>query len=168
LGATGSSGFSGPSAGGSTTGIAYYLDSTNVRVNVTNANQRNLVYASFQAINTTAINNLSATIIRGQTLMSGTTFVSYGGYINLAGQTGVDVQYPADLPSSYGGLLTSLWSFSGLISGGGDRVNAVTVNMQAIDHHIGGTGTYYYAVRVSTDSSYLNEKNIILYAINLG
>ena len=94
--------------------------------------------------------------MRSTSIMSGTTFNS-ANTINLANQTNTDVQYPAtDTPSSYDGLLTSLWSFSGLISGAGDRVNTVTSNMQIIDYNIGGTGTYYYAIRVSTDSSYLH------------
>ena len=161
---TGFSGYSGPPASGST-GVAYYLDSFNLKVNVTKPNEKILVYGSFQAINTTEINNLSATIMRSQTQMSGTTFNS-ANTINLASDAGVDVQYPPDIDNGYTELSTSLWT--GLTTGGGAHVNATTVNMQPIDHTIGATGTYYYAIRVSTDSSNLNEKNISLYAINLG
>jgi hypothetical protein len=145
------------------------LDTFNLQVNIANPNERVLVYGSFQAGNTTTINNLSASIFRGSTIMSGITFVPLDGYINLAGNTGVDVQYPqTDTVAGYTSLTTSLWSISGLTSGGGDKLNSITCNMQAIDYGFTASGTYYYAIRVNTDSSLLNEKNIILYAINLG
>jgi len=166
LGLTGYTGYSGPPAVGAT-GVAYYLDGLNLKVDVTNPNEKILVYGSFQVINTTEINNLSATIMRSQTQMSGTSFNS-ANTINLASDSGVDVQYPPDINTGYTGLSTSLWTISGLTNGGGAHVNATTVNMQPIDHTISATGTYYYAIRVSTDSSNLNEKNILLYAINLG
>ena len=166
LGATGISGYSGPISTGST-GVAYYIDAFNLQVNITNPNEKVLVYGAYQAVNTTNIVNLSSTIMRSSSTMSGTTFNS-ANTINLAGHTGRDVQYPRDLVSAYPGFLTSLWTLSNTATGGGSNINAITVNMQAIDYGFTAAGTYYYAMRLSTDSSYLNEYTVYLYAINLG
>lgn len=60
-------------------------------------------------------------------------------------------------------LNTSLWSYSA-INPGNQSPNGITINMQAID--TGFTGTYYYAIRVDTDTTKLYYGNIRMNALN--
>ena len=119
-----------------------------------------LLNASFQFMtpkysrdNVAAINNFSATIVRGNSIMLGNIFNPVT-QTNLACQqnriTNTDISYPADI-FPYTGLGTSLWTFSSSIKNPVDnQINGQTVFMQGYDV-ITNSGIYYYALRVHHD-----------------
>jgi hypothetical protein len=101
--------------------------------------------------------------------MTGTALPS--GCVNLAnGTANSEIVFPPDNTSATAqtDLNTSLWSISGYASGGGSQsLNAVTINMQAVDKP-GTAGTpAYYAIRVNTDSTPLLFGNIRLTATQI-
>jgi hypothetical protein len=114
-----------------------------------------LIYATCQLLTypiTTNIQNISTSIFRNNTAMSGTGITG----INLAnGQTGGsggEIIIPNDNDSNaYVALNTSLWSVSA--TNASNKSNGVTINMQAIDRNVSGTS--YYAIRTTTDTSLL-------------
>ena len=153
---------------------SYFLDSLNLPINVTNTNDRYLVYASCQYFGTntnSGVKNLSTTIIKSMTGMTGTGLT--GSYINLANGKQNDVTFPPGntfSQSDLNFLNTSLWTTSLLNTGtgsGNTAVNGGTIIMQAIDFSFNSTGTYYYAIRANTDSSNLYFGNIRMSSINL-
>ena len=153
---------------------SYFLDSLNLPINVTNTNDRYLVYASCQYFGTntnSGVKNLSTTIIKSMTGMTGTGLT--GSYINLANGKQNDVTFPPGntfTQSDLNFLNTSLWTTSLLNTGtgsGNTAVNGGTIIMQAIDFSFNSTGTYYYAIRANTDSSNLYFGNIRMSSINL-
>ena len=153
---------------------SYFLDSLNLPINVTNTNDRYLVYASCQYFGTntnSGVQNLSTTIIKSMTGMTGTGLT--GSYINLANGKQNDVTFPPGntfSQSDLNFLNTSLWTTSLLNVGSGagnTAVNGGTIIMQAIDFSFNSTGTYYYAIRANTDSSNLYFGNIRMSSINL-
>jgi hypothetical protein len=146
-------GFSGPNSSGAT---GYFVDSFNlgpVFVNNGNSNTKVLVSMSVQyTTGPTLLQNISASIFRGKTGMSGTGLTG----LNLAnGNTG-DVFYPYDtLTSASYQLLTSLYTYSTTQSSGGNSINSSVINMQVIDQYFGltgytGTGPWYYAIRINS------------------
>jgi hypothetical protein len=154
---------------------SYFLDSLNLPINVTNTNDRYLVYASCQYFGTntnSGVQNLSTTIIKSMTGMTGAVLPS--SYINLANGKQNDVTFPPGntfSQSDLNFLNTSLWTTSLLNVGSGSgntAVNGGTIIMQAIDFSFNSTGTYYYAIRANTDSSHLYFGNIRMSSINLG
>ena len=173
-GSQGSQGFTGPTGSypqlqitraaftGTTGGLSgnYYIDSYNLGPVTINSGGSNLIYASFQCFvnynpvgGQSIINNISTTIMRDGTGMSGTTY--NGRSINLAlGSTG-DVFYPLDNDTNVlGDLATSLYTFSIDNPKNNGNTNALTVNMQTIDSNLSGTPiTVYYAIRVSVQSA---------------
>jgi hypothetical protein len=168
-------GYTGAPLAGST---SYFLDSFNlgpVFVNNGNSNTKVLVSMSVQYTSgASLLQNISASIFRGKTGMSGYGLTG----INLAKGTTGEVYYPADttLPNSL--LLTSLYTFSTTQSTGGNAVNASVINMQVIDQYFGGTGYYggtgpwYYAIRVNvppvgSTSPTIEYVNPQLYSIQL-
>ena len=158
-------GYTGLSLTGST-GATYFLDSYNLPINVTNINNKYLIYASCQILSSNGISNISASILRSNIGMSGTNLPAQ--YINLASNTQIDVKYP---PLHFGtaitDLNTSLWSLSSSVPSS-KTVDGSTINMQTYDTGFSGTGTYYYAIRVDTDQSKLYYGNIRLSSINFG
>jgi hypothetical protein len=105
--------------------------------------------------------------MRAPTGMSGTSLPTTA--VNLANQTtNSDVIYPPlhTGTSSLNDLNTSLWSISIFNNASTQSTNGATINMQAIDT-IGTTGSYYYAIRVSTDASNLYYGNINLMCLKL-
>jgi len=163
------SGWLGPTAGG---GTGYFVDSFNlgpVTVNNGNATTKVLVSASVQCISANSIKNLSASIFRKSTGMSGTTVSG----LNLSiGNTG-DVYYPPDNTSSLV-LLSSLYTFSTTDPSVTKGPNAVTINMQVIDNYFNvtgytGPGPWYYAIRVNSESTSqpIEYVNAQLYSIQL-
>jgi collagen type VII alpha len=145
-------GYTGLSLIGSTS-ATYFLDSYNLPINVTNINNKYLIYASCQILSSNGISNISASILRSNIGMSGTNLPTQ--YINLASNTQIDVKYP---PLHFGtdltDLNTSLWSLSSSVPSS-KTVDGSTINMQTYDTGFSGTGTYYYAIRVDTDQSKL-------------
>jgi hypothetical protein len=162
-------GWIGPALGGNTN---YFVDSFNlgpITVNNGNANTKLLVSMSVQFIATLQITNLSASIFRATTSMSGTGPTG----LNLAsGKTG-DVFYPYDtLSSGSTSLLSSLYTVSTTSSGPG--FNAGVINMQVIDNYFGltgytGTGPWYYAIRINSQSTSqpIEFVNAQMYSIQL-
>ena len=151
-------GFTGPALPGSTG--QYFLDAINLGpINVTNVNNKYLINASCQILSTSGIANISSSILRSNSLMSGTSLPAQ--FINLADYTQSDVLYP---PSHSGiasllDLNTSLWSIS-TTNPSVQSVNGTTIFMQAYDTGFPSTGNYYYAIRVDTDVSRLYYGNI--------
>jgi hypothetical protein len=170
---TGITGYTGTNFSLGNTG-SYFLDSLNLPINVTNTNDRYLVYASCQYFGTntnSGVKNLSTTIIKSMTGMTGSGLP--GSYINLANGKQNDVTFPPGntfTQSDLNFLNTSLWTTSLLNTGtgsGNTAVNGGTIIMQAIDFSFNSTGTYYYAIRANTDSSQLYFGNIRMSSINL-
>jgi len=158
-------GFTGPNAVG-TTGATYFLDSVNLQINVPNTTNKYLINASCQILSdNNGVANISASILRSNTGMSGTTLPS--SYINLANNIKNDVIYPPvhTGQSSLNDLNTSLWSLS-TNNPNAASVNGATINMQSYDTGFTGPGNYYYAIRVNTDKPYLYYGNIRMSTIN--
>ena len=162
----------GPTATGAT---SYFIDSFNlgpVFVNNGNSNTKVLVSMSVQyTAGPSAVQNISASIFRGKTGMTGTGLTG----LNLAKGTIGEVYYPADTTSPNSLLLTSLYTYSSTETAGGAKgPNAFVINMQVIDQYFGltgytGTGPWYYAIRVNVPQSsptieYVNPQ---LYSIQL-
>jgi len=126
----------------------YYLDSTNLTVTTSHANQSVLISASFQIMFTSGIKNLSATIFRDITAGSFVNPSFNGSAVNLATGTTGEVYYPND--TSYAGLNTGLWTMSSTSNSSNNWPNGQTINMQIIDIPV-TAGNYYYSIRVSTD-----------------
>jgi hypothetical protein len=148
----------------------YFLDSVNLSVNASNTSNSFLINASCQILATSTnaastLKNISATIIRSNTGMSGTSLPS--SYINLANNSQVDVIYPPshNKQSDLNDLNTSLWSYSASSNPGVQSVAGITVNMQAYDIGIPGPTGYKYAIRVDTDTTSLYYGNIRMTSI---
>ena len=109
--------------------------------------------------------NLSASIIRSPTIMSGTGWT--GTYKNLSNNTNDDVTFPYNhtTTNSLNDLNTSLWSYSANNPNNASP-NGITINMQAYDTGFTGTGNYYYAIRIDTDSTLLYYGNIRISSVN--
>jgi hypothetical protein len=150
----------------------YFLDNVDASFTPTSHSAKYLIYASCQVLNAKAnsgIHNLSASIIRSNVDMSGSSWNS--SYINLADASNNDVSFPPDTinDSSRDLLNTSLWTISGYSSGSGNSaINAATINMQAIDTSFNVGVPVYYAIRISTDTSPLLFGNIRISATNIG
>jgi hypothetical protein len=164
LGYTGNNGFTGQYPGNP---VNYYIDSFNLGpITMTSLTQKNLIYASFQAINATnnPITNLAATIMRNSSPMSGQP-IGTNSY-NLANMSFSDVSFASDTFSSSTtpiGLNSSLFSFSQTTGGGGGvKINSFTANMQVLDYSFSNLGPYYYAIRIQTDSDPIYYGNVIL------
>jgi hypothetical protein len=148
----------------------YFLDSVNLPISVTNVSSKYLINASCQMLYTAGIRNISASILRSNTGMSGTALPDT--YINLANNLKTTVTYPpldTETPTNTQNLNTSLWSYSTLSSGvdlANRSPNGLTINMQAFDTGFTGPGNYYYAIRVQTDASNLYYGNIRMSSIN--
>jgi hypothetical protein len=135
-------------------------------------NEKHLIYASSQYFGTVGggnggVENLSATIMRSMTGMTGTSLPTT--YTNLANRQQVEVTYPPTAlftQSSLNNLNTSLWTIS-LLNNNSSAVNGGSIIMQAVDLSFNSTGTYYYAIRVNTDSTNLYFGNIRMSSINL-
>ena len=128
---------------GTTGGTGFFLDSINLPVSITNANQKNLIFASIQLSGINANNEtpIAFTIMRSNEIMSGITLNTA---INLA--TGATGDVYINTQNS------SLWSFTQ--QNNINHVSNITVNMQAVDTFSNFTGsTGYYAVRAIIDSS---------------
>jgi hypothetical protein len=167
-GRTGSQGSTGPTGSypplqitraaftGTTGGLSgnYYIDSYNLGPITINSGGSNLIYASFQCFvkytsGQSVINNISSTIMRDTSVMTGTTYNNRS--INLAlGSTG-DVFYPQDNDTDvFNELATSLYTFSEDNPNNNGNVNALTVNMQTIDSNLTASPiSVYYAIRVN-------------------
>jgi hypothetical protein len=149
-------GFTGQLAGN------YFLDSVNLIVNTNNLSNSYLVNASCQILATegNSLNNISTSILRSTVNMSGNSLPT--SYINLANNSQTDVIYPPIHfgMSSLNDLNTSLWSYSAQSNPSSQSVNGITVNMQAYEIGITGPQTYYYAVRVDTDTDLIYYGNI--------
>jgi hypothetical protein len=189
-GSTGTQGSTGPTGSypplqitraaftGTTGGLSgnYYIDSYNLGPITINSGGSNLIYASFQCFvkytsGQSVINNISTTIMRDATGMSGTTYNNRS--INLAlGSTG-DVSYPIDsTDTSLANLATSLYSFSEDNPNNNGNVNGLTVNMQTIDSNPSDSPiTVYYAIRVSVQATsttpFVTYGNIRLSSVKL-
>jgi hypothetical protein len=159
-------GYSGSTAGGT----AYFVDAFDlgpVYVNNGNASTKILVYATVQYMASNEIENISASIFRGRTAMSGYGLTG----LNLAnGKTG-DVRFPPSGHNDVSYLLTSLYTYS-TTSGSLNGPNAFTINMQVIDQYFGltgynGTGPWYYAIRINTDEALVRYANTQFYSIQL-
>jgi hypothetical protein len=153
-------GYTGPTFPGSTG--TYFLDSVNLGpINVTNVNNKYLINASCQILSTSGISNVSSSILRSNSLMSGTSLPAQ--FINLANNSQSDVIYPPlhSGSASLNDLNTSLWSIS-TSNPGSQSLNGTTIIMQAYDTGFPSTGNYYYAIRVDTDQSILYYGNIRL------
>ena len=89
-------------------------------------------------------------------------------YVNLANNIQNDVLYPLNhtTQTELNKLNTSLWSYSVKSNPGTQSVNGITVNMQTFDTSFSGTGTFYYAIRVDTDTDNVYYGNIRISAIN--
>jgi hypothetical protein len=149
-------------------GTAYFLDATNLGpINVTNTSNKYLINASCQILSTSGIANISASILRSNTVMSGLSLPTV--YINLANNTQTDVLYPPahSGTANLNDLNTSLWSFSTIVASN-PSPNGNTITMQAYDTGFPSTGNYYYAIRVDTDESRLYYGNIRISSINFG
>ena len=73
----------------------YFLDSVNLPINVTNVSSKYLINASCQIFSSSGIKNVSSSILRSNTGMSGTTLPTT--YINLANNKQQSVEYaPTD------------------------------------------------------------------------
>ena len=174
LGNTGyTTGFTGL-IGGGTTGAKYFLDSYNLQITtIDNTTSKVMVYATVEWVtnNTTTLNNISASIFRNNSPMSGSGFTG----LNLAnGSTNVDVQFPIVHigPTSIAQLNTSLYTFS-TNNSGSQTPNASVINMQVIDEYFDvpgytGPGPWYYAIRVNSDSTQgIEFANPKIFAIEL-
>jgi hypothetical protein len=168
---TGMTGYTGTAIVGGT--ASYFLDALNLPVNITNTNDIYIVYASCQYFSTidpaTGVKNLSTTIMRSATGMTGTTLPI--SYVNMANGKQNDVRFPPTIAgavsqTTLNNLNTSLWTIS-LLNDNGSAVNGGTIIMQAIDTSFNSTGTNYYAIRAQTDSTHLYFGNIRMSAINL-
>ena len=120
-------------------------------------------------MSTSEVENISASIFRGKTAMSG-----YGVTgLNLANGTTGDVRFPPSGHNDVSYLLTSLYTYSTTDTGGGAKgPNAFTIDMQVIDHYFGltgynGTGPWYYAIRINTDEPSTLYANAQFYSIQL-
>ena len=157
-------GYTGPALPGSTG--QYFLDAVNLGpINVTNVNNQYLINASCQILSTSGIANISSSILRSNSLMSGTSLPAQ--FINLANYSQSDVLYPPN-HSGLASLLdlnTSLWSIS-TTNPSIQSINGTTIFMQAYDTGFPSTGNYYYAIRVDTDESKLYYGNIRMSYIN--
>jgi len=156
-------GYTGPAS--SITGYTgYFLDSVNLGITGTSYNKLYLINASCQVLCSGGIKNLAASIFRSSTGMTGYSLPS--SYINLANNQQTDVIYSPDIVNFYD-LNTSLWSFSVLSTGGNNaRVNGYTINMQSYDRGLTGSGPYFYAIRVNTDTASLNYGNIRISSVS--
>ena len=125
-------------------------------------NKLYLINASCQVLCSGGIQNLSASIFRSSTGMTGYSLPS--SYINLANNQKTDVVYSPDT-ANFTDLNTSLWSFS-VLSAGSTRVNGYTINMQSYDRGLTGSGPYFYAIRVNTDTASLNYGNIRISSVS--
>jgi hypothetical protein len=156
--------------------VFYFLDALNLPITVRNTSERHLIYASTQYFGTVSganagVENVSATIIRSRDGITGMTgpLPSSFPYINLANGKQNDVKYPpASLltQASLDNLNTSLWTIS-LLKVDSSAVNGGSIIMQSIDTSFNSTGTYYYGIRVNTDSNSLYFGNIRMSSINL-
>ena len=162
-------GFTGPV----TTGVGktgnYFLDAAYLGpINVTNVNNKYLINASCQLLSSAGLKNVSTSILRSNTGMTGTTLPIT--YINLANNSQKDVIYPPSHigTASLNDLNTSLWSYSVVTNPSAQSVAGITVNMQAYDTNFSSTGNYYYAIRVDTDTDRIYYGNIRLSSINFG
>jgi hypothetical protein len=162
-------GFTGPVTSGPGLTGHYFLDSVNLGpINVTNTTNKYLINASCQLLSSAAsgLKNVSTSIIRSNTLMSGAT--QPVTYINLANNSQNDVLYPPlhTGQSSLNDLNTSLWSYSVASNPGTQSVSGITINMQSYDTNFPSTGNYYYAIRVDTDTNSVYYGNIRMSVIN--
>ena len=133
---------------------------------MTNTTNKYLIYASCQLLAGSDLKNISTTIIRSNTGMTGTNMPVT--YINLANNAQKDIIYPPlhTGQSSLNDLNTSLWSYSVESNPGAQSVNGITMNMQSYDTNFSSTGNYYYAIRVDTDTNKLYYGNIRISSIN--
>ena len=143
----------------------YFLDAVNLPINVTNITNKYLINASCQILSSSGISNISSSILRSTTKMSGTQLPAQ--YINLANNSQTDVVYPPAHTgqSNLNDLNTSLWSMS-TPNPNTASLNGATINMQAYDTGFPGATGYYYAIRVETDSTKLYYGNIRMSSIN--
>jgi len=158
-------GFTGPNTSGLGDTGNYFLDTVNLAVNVTNVNSRFLINASCQILSTanggsSHINNISTTIIRSSTGMTGRNLPV--SYVNLANNAQSDVFNPIIDGEDLSLLNTSLWSVEAKSS----SLKGTTSTMQCYDSNFGSTGTYYYAIRVDADTDKLYYGNIRMFAVN--
>jgi hypothetical protein len=148
-------GFSGPTIGHGGAGVtaAYFLSTSNFGPIIpSSSTSKYLINASCQAFaSTTSISNISASIFRSNTGMTGTALPS--SYINLANNSQTDVIVPQDIntPANTNFINTSLWSFSALTDA--TKINAITINMQAYDTSFNPLQPYYYAIRVAENNT---------------
>jgi hypothetical protein len=161
-------GFTGPLVTGAGNTGQYFLDSFNLPISVTNINTKYLINASCQILSKNDLKNVSTSILRSTTGMTGSSLPV--SYINLANNIQNDVLYPPNhtFQSSLNDLNTSLWSYSVKSNPGTQSVSGITVNMQAYDTSFSGTGTFYYAIRVDTDTASVYYGNIRMSSINFG
>jgi hypothetical protein len=161
-------GFTGPLVTGAGNTGQYFLDSFNLPISVTNINTKYLINASCQILSKNDLKNVSTSILRSTTGMTGSSLPV--SYINLANNIQNDVLYPPNhtFQSSLNDLNTSLWSYSVKSNPGIQSVSGITVNMQAYDTSFSGTGTFYYAIRVDTDTASVYYGNIRMSSINFG
>ena len=162
-------GFTGPVTSGPGLTGHYFLDAVNLGpINVTNTTNKYLINASCQLLSSVAsgLKNVSTSIIRSNTLMSGATLPVT--YINLANYSQNDVLYPPlhTGQASLNDLNTSLWSYSVVSNPGTQSVAGITINMQSYDTNFPSTGNYYYAIRVDTDTNSIYYGNIRMSVIN--
>jgi hypothetical protein len=162
-------GFTGPVTSGPGLTGHYFLDSVNLGpINVTNTTNKYLINASCQLLSSAAsgLKNVSTSIIRSNTLMSGATLPVT--YINLANNSQNDVLKPPlhTGQTSLNDLNTSLWSYSVASNPGTQSVSGITINMQSYDTNFPSTGNYYYAIRVDTDTNSIYYGNIRMSVIN--
>lgn len=160
----GNTGYTGPPIGTGSTG--YFLDSFNLPITVTNTSNKYLINASCQLLVDSNLKNVSTSILRSNTGMSGSTLPT--SYVNLANNAQADVKYPPLHvgTSDLNDLNTSLWSYSVQGNPGTQSVNGITINMQAYDTGFTGPGTYYYAIRVNTDTVSIYYGNIRMSSIS--
>jgi hypothetical protein len=165
---------------GSLTGN-YYIDSYNIGPISFPNNATNLVSASVQCFinhntsggGSSVFNNLSATIMRDSTEMTGMPYNNQS--INLAlGSTG-DVSFPPDNTTTpLINLATSLFHFSEENPNNNSNVNGITVNLQSLDVNSTGSSidTAYYAIRVSVQgtsnlSTFITYGNVRISCVRL-
>ena len=156
-------GFTGPIVTGVGNTGNYFLDSVNLPVYVTNINARYLINASCQILsNTSNVKNVSASIFRSTQVMTGSNLPT--SYVNLANNQQNDVNFPPiHSGASLNDLNTSLWSIS-TPNPGNMSVNGITLNMQTYDNSFPSNNTtYYYAIRIDTDTPKLYFGNIRLF-----
>lgn len=90
-------------------------------------------------------------------------------YVNLANNIQNDVIFPPLHvgSSSLNDLNTSLWSQSAK-NANIQSPNGITINMQVYDNSFPSPGTYYYAIRIDTDTDNLYFGNIRIFTLSFG